>query len=139
MSNSAFSVSGTTGLLAAQIADMQTATSNTVAVTPGTIQYSPYTVAGWVNFQGGNGSIVAGTSNASSVSHNTTGDWTVNWSPNLGLTNFGVSVTVNNGGTGAFAQVVSTSTSTTRIYAFNLAGVQIDVSSVFVAVFGASS
>jgi hypothetical protein len=65
------------GLSAATQAEMESATSNTVATTPGRTQYHPGVAKFWVNFNG-TGTIAIRTShNVTSLTDNGTGDYTV--------------------------------------------------------------
>lgn len=78
MANSAFSQNGGAGGLdAASRAQQEAATSNVVAVTPGTQQYHPSAVKAWAQVSGSN-TLVTGY-NVSSITNNGTGDTTANW------------------------------------------------------------
>lgn len=72
-------------------AQMESASSTSVYVTPGRTQYHPGTAKGWVKMD------VAGTADAShnvtSITDNGTGDFTVNWDTDFSSANF--SVTAN--------------------------------------------
>lgn len=67
------------GLSAASQAEMESASSNTVAATPGRTQYHPGVAKFWVNFNG-TGTVAIRTShNVTSITDNGTGDYTVNF------------------------------------------------------------
>ena len=60
-------------------AEMEAASSNTVAVTPGRAQYHPGMAKAWVTFAGGSG-VISASYNVASVTRNGTGDYTINFS-----------------------------------------------------------
>lgn len=59
--------------------DQETATSTTLAVTPGRQQYHPSALKAWVKFDGTGTPAITVSYNCSSITDNATGDWTVNW------------------------------------------------------------
>lgn len=63
---------------AAAQSDMETATSTTLAVTPGRAQYHPGTAKAWASFNGsGTPAMIASYNFDSSITDNGTGDWTL--------------------------------------------------------------
>jgi hypothetical protein len=77
---------------AAAKSDQNTATSNSLAVTPGNQQYHPSAVKAWANFQGGSGSI-NGSYNVTSITRNGVGNYNVNFTNAFVDANYAVSVT----------------------------------------------
>jgi len=79
-------------------------------------------VKAWVNYQGGNGNTsgtINGSFNVSSITTNSTGNWTVNITNALANTNFAVQTSVNNSssaGQNAIAYYGAKTTSTINVY-----------------------
>jgi hypothetical protein len=89
-----------TGITAASSAEVETATSNTVGITPGRIINSPYVAKAWVKW--GVTSTIDASKGVTSITDNGAGDWTVNWSTNFASANYAVSLAVQGGPSAAF-------------------------------------
>lgn len=83
------------GLTAASQAQMEAATSNAVAVTPGVAQYHPAMPKAWVNFDGTSGSIIV-SYNVSGVVRNSAGNYTVSFTTPFSSANYCSQVTGSN-------------------------------------------
>lgn len=72
---------GSAGLSAATQAEMEAASSNTVAVTPGRTQYHPGVAKAWVNFNGDSGGspLILASCNVSSITDRGAAQYTVNF------------------------------------------------------------
>ncbi len=75
---------------AATQAQQETATSTAVVVTPGRQQYHPSAAKAWVNFNGTGAVPIRDSYNVSSITDNTTGDYTVNFSTSFSGANYSV-------------------------------------------------
>lgn len=73
---------------AAAQSDQEAASSTALAVTPGTQQYHPSAVKGWVVFNGTGTISTLASYNVSSITDNGTGDWTVNWTTAFSSANY---------------------------------------------------
>jgi hypothetical protein len=108
------------GLSAASVAEMEAASSNTVAVTPGRITRSPLVLKVAGAFEN-DGSLMTSTIGVSSVSDNGTGTFEINFSTNFGSTYFTPVATAH--GTAARSIVFDArSTSDVDVYVFDAAG-----------------
>lgn len=117
----------TGGLAAATQAEMEAASSNTVAATPGRTQNHPGVAKGWARFD------VAGTASASynltSITDNGAGDWTVTWATDFSSANYAIAVNVeNNTGTAVehAATEINAPAGTTTVRSLNDAGTATD-------------
>ena len=77
-----------TGITAASSAEVETATSNTVGITPGRIINSPYVAKAWVKW--GVTTTIDASVGVSSITDNGTGDWTVNWTTAFSSANYAI-------------------------------------------------
>ena len=77
------------GLAAASQAQQETASSNAVAVTPGTQQYNPTAAKAWafVTLSGGTPTATV-SHNVASITDNGTGDWTINFTASFSTADF---------------------------------------------------
>ena len=105
---------------AAAKSDQNSASSNTLAVTPANQQYHPSAVKAWVNFQGGSGSI-NGSYNVTSVTRNGVGDYNVNFTTAFANGNYCPNVTptsqtVGSGFAGMMGAVGTISAGSAEIY-----------------------
>jgi hypothetical protein len=78
------------GLSAASQAEMETATSTTVAVTPGRQQYHPSSSKAWIVFNGEGTIAILGSYNVSSITDGGTGVYKVDWNVDFSSTNYAV-------------------------------------------------
>jgi len=83
------------GLSAASQAEMEAASSTTVAVTPGRTQYHPGVAKGWAVFSAA-GVLDSGSYNVSSITDTAAGRWSVNWDTDFADTNYTVQMTFEN-------------------------------------------
>jgi hypothetical protein len=84
--------------------DMETATSNTLAVTPGRVIYSPYALKKSASFNGTGTPAFLSNVGFSSITDNGTGNWTLNFSGNMSSGNYSVHVSATAPGFGASAR-----------------------------------
>lgn len=139
-----FSTFGGGGLSAASQAQMEAATDNTVAVTPGRTQYHPGVAKVWVNFNGTGTIATRGSHNVSSLTDNATGDYTVNYTTSFSTVNYAVVASTGDSsfGTGAATATVqiyttsSPSTGSCRFYTKDTSSGTYDMSHVMFAAFG---
>jgi len=78
-----------TGLTAATSAEVETATSNTVGITPGRAVFSPYVAKAWVKW--GVTTTINVSVGVSSITDNAAGNWSINFSTTFSSTNYAVS------------------------------------------------
>ena len=76
------------GLSAATQAEMESASSTSVAVTPGRQQYHPSAAKGWANFNGTSTYTINASYNVSSVSSIGTAQYRVNWDVDFSSANY---------------------------------------------------
>lgn len=88
---------GTVTVTAASKADQQTASSNVVAVTPAVQQYHPSATQSWFNYNQSTTTVNA-SYNVSSITNNSTGDFTVNFTVAFASANYGISGTATDSG-----------------------------------------
>lgn len=111
------------GLAAADQAAQEAASSNTVAVTPGTQVYHPSAAKAWVKItvSGGTPSAVA-SHNVSSITDNGVGDFTVNFTSAFSSANYGVAGlgrnTSSSDGCIALSQITAPAAGSCRVYGF---------------------
>jgi len=77
---------------AATQAEMESASSTSVTVTPGRTKYHPGVAKGWVTFNGTGTIAVLESHNLTSITDNGTGDTTVTWDTDFSTANYAVSV-----------------------------------------------
>jgi hypothetical protein len=95
--------------------EMETATSTTLAVTPGRLQYHPGVPKAWVAFNGTGTPSILASHNVSSITDNGTGNYTVNFTTAFSSGNYAVSGVVEQSGDGvSAARVVGPAASGTR-------------------------
>lgn len=133
------------GTSVATQAQMESATSTTVVVTPGRTQYHPGIAKAWCVFNGtttGTNAPTAG-HNVASVTRNGAGDYTITFTTSFSSANYAISGAIGNGATGGhgyirLAQVASPlATGSARIEAFKNDGTAADdFSTVSFVVFG---
>lgn len=116
------------GLSAATQAEMESASSNTVAATPGRVQHHPGVVKAWVNFNGTGTVSIRASYNVSSITDNGVGNYTVNLSTAMSSANYCVG-TNNSGGSGD-GIVDTLSTGSFKVYAMTTAGALQDVAEI---------
>tara|TARA_R110002110_G_scaffold64634_8_gene178595 strand:+ start:5132 stop:6262 length:1131 start_codon:yes stop_codon:yes gene_type:complete len=123
--------------LLASTANVDTGTDTAKAVTPAALAGSKRTVDAWVNFTGATGAINRSL-NVSSVTRNSAGNYTVNYTNNMASAFSAVTVTaVNNAnGSGACCASQTAATAVVRTYSTTTAGSQ-DMDQVSVEVCGA--
>ena len=80
------------GLAAATQAEMESASSTAVAVTPGRQQYHPSAAKGWVTFTGTTPYTINASYNVSSVTSNFTVAYRVNWDVDFSSANYAYSM-----------------------------------------------
>jgi hypothetical protein len=102
---------------AATQAEMESASSTSVNVTPGRQQYHPLSIKAWCRFNGTGTPAITASQNASSITDHGTGEYTINWSITMADTNYQVIGTAGNGAaTVAYVvNVYSRTTTATRI------------------------
>ncbi len=83
------------GLSAASQAQMEAATDNTVAVTPGRQQYHPGTCKAWAHFNGTGTAALVVSHNVTSLTDNGTGDQTLNFTTSFSTANYAALVSGN--------------------------------------------
>jgi hypothetical protein len=121
-------------LAAATQSELETATSTTVATTPGRQQYHPSAAKAWVSFTGSTGAVLS-SYNVSSVSRTSTGQYTVNFTTAMSGTNYCVVAGVK--GVNQFnARTISQATASCDLDTRNQAGGYGDPTSVFVVFYG---
>lgn len=126
---------------AATQAQMETATSTTVFVTPGRTQYHPGVAKAWVTFVGSSGSILA-SSNVASITRNGTGDYTVTFTTAFSSANYALSGTCGySANAGAYVSINRYSTAsplqtTSARIECNVPGSRVDPELVSVLFFG---
>ena len=127
------SIGGVTA--AASQAEMEAGTSNTVAATPGRIQFHPGVVKGWAKFN--SAGTVAASYNVSSITDNATGDFTVNWGTDFSSADYAVSGTVEDADSD-FICIANTAqlAGSTRVLVITSAGVADDPTSLNVMAVG---
>ena len=91
--------SGSAGLPAASQAQMEAASSNSVAATPGNAQYHPGIAKAWVVFNGQGTVAIQASYNVSSVTDNGLGDYTVNFVASFSNTEYAIAGYGSHGGT----------------------------------------
>lgn len=134
------------GMSAASQAEMETASSTTVAVTPGRQHYHPSAAKAWVNWDA-DGTIAIQTSyNVSSITDNGVGDYTINFSVTFSSTEYCAVAFVSNpgaqGGVGVNYNVAAKPGGTRTATAFQvIAGAAntvgaLDFGSISAAIFG---
>jgi len=89
------------GLDAASQAEMESASSNTVAATPGRTQNHPGVAKAWIARIEANGTLVQKSHNVSSVTDTGTGDRTVVWNTDFSDGEYSVASTIAGGGIGS--------------------------------------
>lgn len=125
---------------AAVQADMETASSTTIAVTPGVVKYHPGVPKAWLMYNGVTNSILA-SYNVTSVTDNGNGDYTVNFTTAFSSANYGISGICNAPTATAYGIQIDTSNvptaSACRINIVNAGnGALTDVARVSVSFFG---
>ena len=114
---------------AATQSEMEAASSNTVAVTPGNFKWAPFAAKAWVKW--GVTTTIDASVGVSSITDNGTGDWTVNWSTAFSSANYAVSYSIEFTTTQSFVQLSlasggiypsGQSTGSCRFYVQNTAG-----------------
>lgn len=131
--------SGTITVAAAAQSDMTTATSTTLAVTPGRQQFHPSAAKAWVGFTGSNGSTIANY-NVSSVTRISTGIYNVNFTVSFATaTSYVASIASANAGAGyalGFSDSSVNSGGICRVAYQNSVGVAADPTNGWVVFFG---
>lgn len=129
---------GGSGLGAADQSEVEAASSNVVAVTPGRAKYHPGVSKGWINFNG-TGTIATVVSyNVSGIVDLGTGSYTVTWDTDFSGNNYCTVVGTNatnftDAGTALVtAQVAGSCTVTTQLQSSGAT----DFSAIYVAAFG---
>jgi hypothetical protein len=89
-------------------ADMETATSNVKAVTPGRVVFNPGVSKAWVSFQGTGTVTILASMNVSSITDNGTGDYTVNFTTAFSSAAYAVATSVKSGSAGATLNINTT-------------------------------
>jgi len=122
------------GLPAASQAEMEAATSNTVAATPGRTQYHPGVAKAWVNFNGTGTVAIADSYNVTSIDDNGTGDYTINFTNAMSSANYVSAANTRYAG----GNVVTSGEATTSVDAlvYNTSNVLTDANPVCVVIFG---
>jgi len=130
----------TTGISGSSIAtqaQQETGSSTSVIVTPGRQQYHPSAAKGWVVFNS-SGTVGAGY-NVTSVTHNSTGVYTINWTTAFSSANYVVvGIAEVSGNTGARLTVASggRATTTTQVLIHNASENLTDPQNTYVIAFG---
>lgn len=124
--------------LAAAKSDQTTATSNSVAVTPGTQQYHDSAIKAFVNFTGSSGAINGTAYNVSSVTRTSAGIYVVNFATAFANTDFVATVSTVHSASVLIASVNPSvkSTSTQGVVCYTAGGTFTDPSSYNVIVAG---
>ena len=120
-------------------ADMESASSTGVFVTPAVAKYHPGVSKAWINFDGTSGSIGTGRAsyNMDSVTDNGVGDWTVNYTTDFSSTNYCVTFGVRSLAVNCKMDPSNAPTAgATRIIAFNSVFQLTDSDYICVAVHG---
>lgn len=119
--------------------EMETASSTTLAVTPGRVKYSPFASKAWSKFAG-QGSDGACTVNAnagvSGVERLSSGNYRITWSTAFSSANYAVVATSYGTPTGIVASIVDQATTHVDIQLQNLSGTLVNPTSVHVVAFG---
>lgn len=121
---------GTVTVTAAAQSDQETATSTTLAVTPGRQQFHPSAAKAWVNFAGASGTIGA-SYNVASVSRGSAGVYTVNFTTAFSSTSYAIVA-----GSNLVTTMTVASASAASINTFNGSFVATDAGTVFAAFYG---
>lgn len=121
------------GLSAASQAQMEAATSNSVAATPGTTQYHPGVAKVWVKFDGTGTISITASHNVASLTDRGTGAYTVNLTTNFSSANYSY---VAGSGWNEVSLGSAQAVGSFRIDIFNSSGVAQDSSTVFAAAWG---
>lgn len=121
---------GTVTVTAAAQSDQETATSTTLAVTPGRQQFHPSAAKAWVNFAGASGTIGA-SYNVASVSRGSAGVYTVNFTTAFSSTRYAIVA-----GSNLVTTMTVASASAASINTFNGSFVATDAGTVFAAFYG---
>lgn len=124
--------------------DMETATSNVLAVTPGRMQYHPGVAKAWVNFTGTGTVAINASHNVSSVTDNGTGDYTINFTNALSSANYGLAGAARygtgstDGGVVSIHNTVAPTASACRVFCLRVAATSsnLDLANVYVVFFG---
>lgn len=119
-------------------ADMEAATSTTVAVNPAVAKYHPGVAKAWVNFNGTGTVAIRSSYNVSSVTDNNTGEYTVNFTTAMADTNYAVVASQSYSGTNVnrSAGAINFATGSVKILIETSTGTRADSDIVCVAVFG---
>lgn len=119
-------------------AEQEAASSVAVAVSPGRQQYHPSAAKAWVRFDG-TGTLAVGASyNVSSVTDNSAGNYTVNFTTNFSSGEFAIAASLGTqADTGRFILVGAATVSACNVRVSNLAdNANVDSSLVSVSCFG---
>ncbi len=112
--------------------EMETGTSNTLAVTPGRQHYHPSAAKAWVNC-GVTGNVLA-SYNVTSVTDTGTGEATVNYTTSFSSTNYVIVASVQAGS--VLVSYASPATGSVLLRAFSDVGAAIDPTAYSAAMFG---
>lgn len=112
--------------------DQEAASSTTLAVTPGRQVFHPSALKAWVKFNGtGTPAITVG-HNASSITDNGTGDWTVNWTTAFSSADYCIGCNVGNpSSTTSLIAILERNGSTGAVVAATSSSVRVNAYAVF--------
>jgi hypothetical protein len=127
-------------IAAASQADQEAGTSTTVYTNPGVQQYHPSAAKAWVVFDGTTGSILD-SYNVTSVTRNSTGDYTINFTVNFSSANYVTLGTAQKNATNdslfvAVKRTVAPTSSAVTIITIDDGALILDAQKAFVAFFG---
>jgi len=125
---------------AASQSDQETATSNTVYVTPGRQQFHPSSPKAWIRFNGTGTPAIVSSYNVTSITDNGTGDYTITFTTAFSNTNYCLIATADSqiGSTNATrsVEIHTLSVGSVRIQTVNTAGGLEDMEYVSLVIFG---
>lgn len=110
-------------------AQQESASANTVFVTPGTQHHHPTAVKGWVNFDGTGTPSIKASRNVASITDNGTGNYTVVWDTDFSSATYGVVVSAGVSGTRVLTDLLgsgSQATTGSQVFCFGTTGLGVD-------------
>jgi hypothetical protein len=119
-------------------AEMEAASSTTVAVNPAVVKHHPGVAKAWVNFNGTGTVAIRASYNVTSVTDNNTGEYTINFTTAMSSTNYTVVASQSYSGTNVnrSAGAITFATGSVKILIETSAGTRADSDIVCATVFG---